>query len=127
MPGLAAFAGAWILERLFLESLVRQPGPAPPREQAFAVRGDKVRHASAEPDVAVEPEAAVHRVDHPVATSREFPGLVVRRALVRHRPTIAPGLLAEQLPFDQGGRQRRHTADKHRALDGIGQRVRDLG
>jgi|SRR5688572_15729351 len=128
MPGLAPDARARVLERLLLESLVRQADLPAPGQEALAIRRHEVRHWPAKPDVAVEPEPPVHRVDHPVATSREFAGMEVSRGVAAgHGPTIHPGLLTEQLAFDGGRRHRSDRTDEHRALDWKGQRVRDLG
>lgn len=77
MPGLATSAGARILERFVLQSLVRQSVATPVREQALAISGNEVRHGAPEPDVPMEPESTVHRVNHPVATTREFEGMKV--------------------------------------------------
>ena len=127
MPGDALFARTRILQWLELEALVRQSDPAAVVEQSVPVGGDQVRHATAEPDVAMKPETAIHRMDHPVAATGELARLLVRRGVVRHDPTIARRLLAEELALDGGRRQGRHGADEHRALDRIRQRVRNLG
>src|SRR5687768_4317649 len=88
MPGVVPLAGARVLQGFPLQALLRQPDPAAVREQAFAIRGHQVRHGATKPDVAMEPEAAVHRVDHSIATPSELAWALVRRRVVRHRPTI---------------------------------------
>ena len=84
MPRVASLTGARILQRFFLESLVRQPHAAPVREQEVAIGRDEVCHGPAEPGVTMEPETTVHRMNHPVATSREFPRLCVRSGVAGH-------------------------------------------
>ena len=88
MPGFAPFTGARILQGFSLQALVRQPDATAVRDQAIAIRGHEVRHGPTEPDMAMEPEAALHRVDHSIATPRELAWAFVRRRVVGHRPTI---------------------------------------
>jgi hypothetical protein len=126
MPGVAPLAGARILQRLSLQALVRQTHTATIREQSIAIGGHEMCHTAAKPDMAVEPESAVHRVDHSIAAARELPRETVSGGVVGHRPTIASGLLAEELAFDRGWRDRRHGTHENGALDGVGQRVGDF-
>jgi hypothetical protein len=72
MPGVAANAGAWVLEWLVLQASGGEAHRAPVLEEELAVRGNEVRHPLAPPDVAVQPEAAVHRVDHSVSAPLEL-------------------------------------------------------
>jgi hypothetical protein len=73
MPCVAADAGARILEWLVLQASGGEPHGAPVLEEELAVRGNEMRHPLAPPDVAVQPEAAVHRVDHSVSAPLELP------------------------------------------------------
>jgi hypothetical protein len=127
VPGRTAFPRSRVTQRFPLQSLVRQAGTPTVGEEVFAVRGYEMGHGPPEPDVPVQPQPAVHRVDHAVAAAGEFPGDGVSGGVVGHRPRIAPRLLAEELTFDRRRRQWRNAADEHRALDGIGQWMRDLG
>src|SRR5690242_16250514 len=85
VPRVPADAGARIFQRLELEPAFRQPHVMSIPEQSLTIRGDQMRHRSSLPDVAVQPEPAVHRVDHSVSTAREF---TVRDA-VPHYPAHA--------------------------------------
>ena len=62
-----------ILEWLELQALGGKPDGAAIIEQSLAIDGDEVRHWPAFPQVPMKPEPALHRVDHPGATVREFP------------------------------------------------------
>jgi hypothetical protein len=79
VPGVAADAGAGILERLVLETASWKTDGASVLEESLAVGGDEMRHSLAAPDVAMQPESTIHSVDHSVSASREFE---VRRALL---------------------------------------------
>jgi hypothetical protein len=88
---LAPLAGARVLERLVLEAVLAESDGGAVGEQRGAVGGDEVRHRRPAPDVAVQPEAAVHRVRHPVLPARELAprdgvGLRHRWALVERAP-----------------------------------------
>lgn len=72
MPRFASFTSAWIPERLSLQTLVRQPDAPAIGEQAIAIGGYQVSHGPAKPDVPMEPQTAVHRVNHAVATPGEL-------------------------------------------------------
>ena len=104
MPRFAPQTGARILERLELKLRFGKSHATPVGKQPFAIGGDEMRHGAAEPDVAVEPETAVHRVDHSVLATGEFANLRVRRVIVGHRPTIANCLLADELTLGDGRR-----------------------
>jgi hypothetical protein len=69
MPCLVALSGAGILERMVLEPLGRQSYAITPRKEPLAVGRDQVRHRPTEPHVSMQPETAVHGVDHSVATT----------------------------------------------------------
>lgn len=72
MPRIAALAGAWVLQRLVLESIARQAELASDCDERLTVGGDEMRHRMPAIAVPVQPESAIHRVDHPVTTPREF-------------------------------------------------------
>jgi hypothetical protein len=79
MPRLTTLSGAWIFQRLELEAGGRQPYGTSVRQQSLSVGGDEMRHGAPVPDVAVQPEPTVHRVNHPIATPDELPiGELVR-------------------------------------------------
>ena len=77
MPGVATDAGAWVLERLVLQAPHGETDGASVLEEPLAIRGNEMRHALATPDMPVQPEPSVHRVNHPVSAPLE---LEVRRA-----------------------------------------------
>ena len=72
MPGVATDAGAWVLEWLELEARGRKSDAVSVGEETQAVRGDEVRERPALPHVSMEPEASIHRVNHPFAARVEF-------------------------------------------------------
>lgn len=67
MPSFAPLSGARVFERMILKTLRWNPHAPSPSKQTFAIRRDQVRHLTSQPDVAVQPETAVHRVNHPIA------------------------------------------------------------
>jgi hypothetical protein len=79
VPGVAADARARILERLVLETASREAYGTPILEESLAVGGNEMRHALAAPEVAMQPESAIHGVDHSVPAPLEFE---VRHALL---------------------------------------------
>ena len=72
MPSLSTGRIAWVFERMILQSIRRQAHARAPREQPRPVRGDEMGEASAEPEMSMQPETAVHRVDHPIASRAEL-------------------------------------------------------
>ena len=72
MPRVPPEPCARVLERLELQALLGEADSPAILEQPRAVGGDEMCHATPLPHVAVEPEAAVHGVDHPVAALLEF-------------------------------------------------------
>ena len=86
MPGVAAFPGAGILERLELQPRSGQSDGAPVGEQQLTVHGDQVRHRAPLPDMPVQPEPAVHGVDHPVASLLVLPEGKRRWGRLVHAP-----------------------------------------
>src|SRR5687767_14746368 len=87
VPRLAPLTGARILQGLPLQTLVRQAHAAAIGEQQVPVGGHEMSHALAKPHVAVQPEAAFHRVDHSIAAACELPGMAVSGGVVEHGPT----------------------------------------
>lgn len=73
MPGIARDSGSWVFQRMELEPFGGQPHAVAPSEQCGAIRGDQMRHRSAEPGVVVHPKPSVHRVNHSVATLGKLP------------------------------------------------------
>lgn len=73
MPRVAAHAGPGVLEGLELESRQRETGASPILEQQPSVRRDEMGHWSSLPDVPMEPEASIHRMNHPLAPRCELP------------------------------------------------------
>jgi len=67
VPSVAAKPGAGILQRLELESVLRQADGASVGEQQLAIGRDEVRHSSILPQMAMEPQPAIHGVDHSIA------------------------------------------------------------
>jgi hypothetical protein len=65
VPGIAPKPRARVLERLELQSGRRDPYRFAIAQQTLSVGRYQVRHRSALPDVSMQPEAAVHGVDHP--------------------------------------------------------------
>ena len=72
MPGITTDAGARILEGLELKSLGRYSGAASVGEESLPVRGNQVRQRPSLPHMPMEPEAAIHGKDHPIAPRPEF-------------------------------------------------------
>ena len=72
MPGVASSTRAGILQRLVLQPFGWNTDGSPILEQELPVRRHEVRHRPAEPDMAMEPQPAIHGVDHPIAPTREF-------------------------------------------------------
>lgn len=116
MPRVATDAVARILERMELQALRRNTHALAPREEPRPVHGDEVRHRAPEPHVPMQPEAAVHGVDHPdapigkltpfeaqgVGVPRQRDAWRVRRASSAHwqvtRPSALAGGTAATLP-----------------------------
>ena len=73
MPCLAVRAGSGILERLVLQASFGQADAASVCEESLAIGGDEMRHRTPFPDVAVQPQAAIHRMQHPVSSLLELP------------------------------------------------------
>jgi len=86
VPGVASDACSRILEGLELQSFGGNSDPASVGKQALPVCGNEVREPPSLPDVPMEPEAAIHGVDHSVATEPEFAkGRIVRSVEIARR------------------------------------------
>lgn len=72
MPCVTALARSRILERLELQVVGREAGVRCVGEQLVLVCGHQMRHRAPLPDVTVQPQSTVHRVDHPIAPAREL-------------------------------------------------------
>lgn len=72
MPRCASHSGSRILEWFVLETRLGNSDATAVLEQTFAIRRYQVRHRTPLPDVTVQPEAAVHGVDHPFTSRAEF-------------------------------------------------------
>src|SRR6185437_11758122 len=72
VPRIALHAGARVLEWFVLEVFRLKPGSAPIGQELLAIGGDQVRHRAPLPDMAVQPESTVHRVQHAVQLFLEF-------------------------------------------------------
>lgn len=72
MPGFTTLVGAGVLEWLVLQPRERNTERFAVGDEASAVGTDQMYQWLAEPYVAVQPEAAVHGVDHAVAALREL-------------------------------------------------------
>jgi hypothetical protein len=101
VPGVATDAAPGILEWLELQAAFWQTYRASVIKQALAVSRHEVGHLAPVPHVSVEPEATVHRVDHPLTTLRELDvvygrgGLSTPRcARSRYWQTTTPSVVA---------------------------------
>ena len=98
MPRVAPIPRPGVLQRFVLETRGRQSHGAAVGEQALAIGRDEMGHRAALPDMAMEPETAVHRVDHPLATVVELAIQGFRTGRVAPRHTGAPGGTATDRP-----------------------------
>ena len=72
VPGITPDARAWILQRLELKPGFRQTHSTSVLNEAVSVRRHQMGHRVPLPHVTVEPQPAIHRVDHPITTLREL-------------------------------------------------------
>jgi hypothetical protein len=86
MPRITSDSRAWVFERFVLKAGDRKTNGAAVLDQALTVGGDEVSHRAAFPDMAVKPQTAVHRMDHPFATKRKLTiGTILERAVTVDR------------------------------------------
>ena len=100
MPRIASNTIARVLERLVLEAGDRKTHGATIFDQTLAVGGHEVGHGLAPPDVAMEPQTASHRVNHPLAPERELAiRTIIGRAVTIDRIVAHPraAAIADQL------------------------------
>lgn len=83
MPRIATYARSRILQRLELETGLPEADPRAESEQSLTIGRHEVRHLAPFPDVAVQPQTAIHRVNHPRAAGPKFPILRTCEGLVR--------------------------------------------
>jgi hypothetical protein len=72
VPRITADAGAGILQWFELQTGRSEPDRRAEAEQSLTVGRDEVRHLAPFPDVAMQPQAAIHRVNHPGAAGPKF-------------------------------------------------------
>ena len=75
MPGISSSARARIFQRPVLQALFAQAQLPSVADQLFAVCRDKVGEGLALPHMVMQPQAAVHRVDHSLAATLKFPNV----------------------------------------------------
>lgn len=85
MPRVTSDTGARILQWLELQPFSWKADRTAVLEQAIAVRRNEMCHWPAKPDMAMEPQPAIHGVDHPIAPVRE---LAVLRKCAPHRRAL---------------------------------------
>jgi hypothetical protein len=68
VPGIPADPGAWILQRLELEPVRRQANLSAVPQEPLPIRRYQVGHWRSLPRMPMQPETAIHGVDHSVAT-----------------------------------------------------------
>ena len=107
MPGVASDPRSRILEGFELESLGGNSDAASIREEALSVSRHEVREPPSFPEVSMEPEPAIHGVDHSVATEPEFAkGRLVRSVEIPRRPRVmgAAHCLTSEAALARAGR-----------------------
>lgn len=72
MPRIAALTAARVLERMILQPFGGNADARTPGQEPLTIHGDQVRHRAPKPHVAVQPEPAVHCVQHSLATRAEL-------------------------------------------------------
>ena len=72
VPSVASLTRARIAQRFELQATRRNAQGHAVRQQPLAIGTHQMHHGSAEPDVPMQPDTAVHRVDHAVAALDEL-------------------------------------------------------
>src|SRR5437762_675352 len=72
MPRIAADARSGVLQRFELKATFPESDRRTEPEQSLSIGRDEVRHLAPFPDVTVQPQTAIHRVNHPGATRPKF-------------------------------------------------------
>lgn len=75
MPCIATQSCPWIFERAVLQSLFAQAKLLSVADEFLAIRRNQVSQTFAAPQMVVQPQAAIHRVNHPVATALKLSNL----------------------------------------------------
>jgi len=75
MPRFAPLFRSRIAQRLVLQAIGGNAQRLTVGNQARPIRADEVHHGATEPHVPMEPQAAVHGVDHAIATFGELAGI----------------------------------------------------
>jgi hypothetical protein len=65
VPRISTDARARIFQRFELEAGLTEPDGRTKSEQPLTIGRDEVRHLAPFPDMAVQPQTAIHRVNHP--------------------------------------------------------------
>jgi hypothetical protein len=73
MPRRPTQASPRIFERLVLEARLRDADHGAIPQERRPIRRHQMRHLTAFPHMTVQPEAAVHRVNHPFPSGAELP------------------------------------------------------
>jgi hypothetical protein len=125
MPCVASHASTWILERFVLEAGDWKSHGASIFDQTLSISGDEVCHWTTLPEMAMEPQAAIHRVNHPLASQRKLTiGTIVERAVTvdrsaAHSRTAAmSGSVAGDSPLEGCRRERSSGPEIYSALLG---------
>ena len=121
MPRISTNSRAWVLQRLVLQPILGQADGTPVGEKKLAVSRYEVREASTAPEMAMEPQTAVHGVDHSITQLFEF---FKRGRDVGH---AAARLVAGDDSGNGGRRNRRGIPHEQRAEVRIGKRIRRGG
>jgi hypothetical protein len=83
VPRVATYARSRILQRLELETGRPEPDRRAESEQSLTIGRHEVRHLAPFPDVAMQPQTAIHRVNHPGAARPKFLVFRTGRPLAR--------------------------------------------
>jgi len=83
VPRIAANACPRIFQWLELEAGLPEPDCRAKSEQSLTIGRHEVRHLAPFPDVAVQPQTAIHRVNHPSAARPKFSVFRTWRELAR--------------------------------------------
>lgn len=75
MPGISPSAAARIFQWSVLEPLFAQAKPLSVADELFAVGRDEVGEWLALPYMVMQPQAAIHRVDHSLAAALKLPNV----------------------------------------------------
>lgn len=126
MPGVSSNTCARIFQRTVLESRLAQAELPSIADELFAICGNEVGEWLALPHVVMQPQSAVHRVDHSLATSLKLSNVELVAEFRHYVPAHAGRvLLAGKLSLDDCRGDRRCAAHEHRARNRERQWVRN--